>query len=178
MISCSKCFAQIADGSNFCSECGHEIVEQTERPYDIYCSKCGQKLVRGKHIGAPQPGGFGAAAVQASVPENVASVLCYLFWWVTGMVFLFSDKRRIVRFHAAQSVVVFGALTVLEFVTLRLARNWFMDQQWYSVLGFLAASIIGFTWIAIWVMLMLHAYEKKPMRVPLAASIADKIAGG
>jgi len=175
LISCPKCYAQIADGSNFCSEFGHAITAPAAR-FDIYCSKCGQRLSshRGDH--AARDAGSTASVVQESVPENVACVLCYLFWWVTGIVFLITDKRKLVRFHAAQSVVVFGVLTALEFGSLRFARNAFMDLQWYSSLGFLGASVVGFVWVAMWVILMLHAYEKKPFRVPVAARIADRFA--
>ncbi|HET9399377.1 MAG TPA: zinc-ribbon domain-containing protein [Candidatus Acidoferrales bacterium] len=176
MISCPKCYAQIADGSNFCSECGHEIRRDASRRFDIYCSQCGQRITGRRDAQREADAEFNRAGVQASVPENVACVLTYLFWWITGLVFLITDKRKMVRFHAAQSVVVFGSLTAMEFATLRFARNAFMDQMWYSSLWFLGASIVGFVWVAMWVILMLHAYEKKPFRVPIAARIADRFA--
>ena len=48
------------------------------------------------------------------VDARLSSVLCYAGWWVTGIVFLFAERRHSgVRFHAAQSIVVFGALSVL-----------------------------------------------------------------
>ena len=181
MISCSKCKAQIADGSKFCSECGFQLVQLPAHPYEIYCSECGHRLVKGSAQGSAQGAAgdpeFNRAAVQESVPENVAGVLCYLFFWISGAVFLLTDKRKFVKFHAAQSVVVFGALSGLEFLALRLAKNAFMDERWYSSLWFLTASIIGFVAIAAWLLLMLSAYEKKKFRVPLAARLADLLAG-
>ncbi len=178
MISCTKCKAQIADGSKFCSECGFQQVPLPAHPYDIYCSECGHRLVKGSAhgIAAGDPE-FNRAAVQESVPENVAAVLCYLFFWISGAVFLLTDKRKFVKFHAAQSVVVFGALSGLEFLALRLAKNAFMDERWYSSLWFLASSIIGFVAVAAWLLLMLSAYERKQFRVPLAARIADLLTG-
>ena len=51
------------------------------------------------------------------VDARLASVLCYAGWWVTGLVFLFAERRQPgVRFHAAQSLVVFGALSVALFL--------------------------------------------------------------
>ncbi|MEP6784087.1 MAG: hypothetical protein ABI983_10475, partial [Acidobacteriota bacterium] len=48
---------------------------------------------------------------------RLASVLCYAGWWVTGLVFLFAERRdRTVRFHAAQSLIVFGVLSIALFV--------------------------------------------------------------
>ena len=51
------------------------------------------------------------------VDARLSSVLCYAGWWVTGLVFLFAERRHSgVRFHAAQSIVVFGALSVALFL--------------------------------------------------------------
>jgi uncharacterized membrane protein len=43
--------------------------------------------------------------------ENVASMLCYVLFWVSGLVFFLIEKEnKTVRFHAMQSIVTFGAL--------------------------------------------------------------------
>ena len=56
-------------------------------------------------------------STSTGVDARLASVLCYAGWWVTGIVFLFAERRHAgVRFHAAQSIVVFGA--VLSIVTV------------------------------------------------------------
>ncbi len=48
------------------------------------------------------------------VDPQVASMLCYAAWWVTGLLFLFLERQhRGVRFHAAQSLVLFGGLSLL-----------------------------------------------------------------
>ena len=45
---------------------------------------------------------------------GVASFLAYLFGWISGLVLLFIERDSAeVRRHAAQSVVIFGALTLL-----------------------------------------------------------------
>ena len=95
LVSCTKCHAQIAEGSTFCSECGHQQTATLPPPYDIYCSKCGQPLHPAqKAAKAAEDAGFGVKAVQAAVPDNAACALCYLFGWVTGIAFLLTDKRR------------------------------------------------------------------------------------
>jgi uncharacterized membrane protein len=49
--------------------------------------------------------------------ENVAGALAYALGWITGIAFLLAEpENRFVRFHAAQSAVVFGALSALWFV--------------------------------------------------------------
>jgi uncharacterized membrane protein len=40
-------------------------------------------------------------------------VLSYLFGWISGLAFLLFDRRPFVRYHAAQSVMVFGTLSLL-----------------------------------------------------------------
>jgi uncharacterized membrane protein len=46
---------------------------------------------------------------------NVAALLSYVLGWITGLIFFLIEKEnKFVRFHAAQSLVVFGALTVLQ----------------------------------------------------------------
>ena len=45
------------------------------------------------------------------IDQNLAGLLCYVVGWVTGIVFLILEgKNKFVRFHAVQSIVVFGAL--------------------------------------------------------------------
>jgi uncharacterized membrane protein len=51
---------------------------------------------------------------RSGLPENIAALLSYVLGWITGLVFLLIDKRPYVRFHAAQSIVVFLGLHALE----------------------------------------------------------------
>ena len=49
--------------------------------------------------------------------NNVAAGLCYVFGWLSGLIFLLIEKEdQDVRFHAMQSVIVFGGLTLLNIV--------------------------------------------------------------
>ena len=47
------------------------------------------------------------------LPKNTAAALSYVLGPLTGVVFLVLEKDPYVRFHAAQSIVVLGGLTVL-----------------------------------------------------------------
>lgn len=31
--------------------------------------------------------------------ENVTAVLCYLDWWITGIIFFLLEENKVVRFH-------------------------------------------------------------------------------
>ncbi len=51
--------------------------------------------------------------------ENIAGLLCYVLGWITGLVFLLIEcKNEFVRLHAMQSVIVFGALTIVESIVI------------------------------------------------------------
>jgi len=67
-----------------------------------FCPKCGAA-----HW--PPTGPVAAVSVPADSPtagieENIAGLLCYLFMWISGLIFLLLDKRPFVKFHAAQSI--------------------------------------------------------------------------
>src|SRR6202795_1917254 len=86
----------------FCKACG------TELGGAAFCPKCGASQT------APAVPMGTAPAASEGLAENVAGLLCYVLGWVTGIIFILIDKRPFVRFHAAQSIVVFGALTVIR----------------------------------------------------------------
>jgi uncharacterized membrane protein len=101
--------------------------------------------------------------------ENVAGLLCYALGWVTGLIFYFIDKRPFVRFHAAQSIVVFGGLTIIR-VGLGMV---FLTGGVSLGFGLLwLVSILGFV---LWILLMVKAYQGERYRLPIAADLADQI---
>jgi len=109
------------------------------------------------------------------VPENVAGMLCYLFGWISGLFFLLVDRRPFVRYHAAQSVVVFASLTLVLMVLGRFFLATFapaLDAP-LSVLR----RIVELVWIVAALVLMLKANSRERFRVPLAAAFADRAAG-
>lgn len=54
------------------------------------------------------------------LPENIARLLCYVLGWITGLVFLLTErKNEFMRLHAIKSIVIFAPLTVV-FVSLLL----------------------------------------------------------
>jgi len=110
--------------------------------------------------------------------EKVAGLLCYLGIWITGIIFYFIDKRPSVQFHAKQSIVVFGGLTVIRYVlgiflaTSLIAGGW----AFFSLAGAIF-SLLYLLGIVLWIILMIKAYQGERFRVPVAADIAEKIFG-
>ncbi len=147
----------------FCKSCGQEIGSAN------FCSKCGANQ------GAPAPAGGSSASPTEGLAENVAGLLCYVLGWLTGIIFLMIDKRPWVRFHAAQSIVVFGGLFVIRIALI------FMSSLIGGVLGYgmlsMLGLVIGLGALVLWILLMIKAYKHETFKVPIAAGIAEGISG-
>jgi uncharacterized membrane protein len=143
----------------FCKACGQEIGTAN------FCPKCG----------ASQAAPTASPAVPTASPseglqENVAGLLCYVLGWLTGIIFLLIDKRPWVRFHAAQSIVVFGGLTLIRILLgIMHGVTGFIGWGFFGLLFLL----IGLTAFVLWIVLMIKAFQHQTWRVPIAADIAD-----
>ena len=110
--------------------------------------------------------------------ENVAGLLCYVLGWVTGIIFFLIDKRPYVRFHAAQSIVVFGGLHIINIVIGILFGARVMMGGWGTFgLGAAIYSLINLVTLILWILLMVKAYQGEKFQVPVAAGIAQSFAG-
>jgi uncharacterized membrane protein len=99
--------------------------------------------------------------------ENVAGLLCYILGWVSGLVFLLIEsENKFVRFHALQSIIVFGALTVIQIIV-----------GWIPVLGAILVWIIGIIMVIMWIVLMVKAYQGTRYKAPWAGNLAEKWVG-
>mgnify|MGYP001075015846 CR=1 FL=1 len=97
---------------------------------------------------------------------NVAGLLCYLFGWVSGLIFFLIEKDSFVRFHAMQSIIVFGAITVLSIIFGIL----FMVPFVGAILG----AILWIGTLILWILLMVKAYQGERFKLPIAGDIAEK----
>jgi uncharacterized membrane protein len=94
--------------------------------------------------------------------ENVASLLCYVLGWVTGIVFfILENKNPTIRFHAVQSIVVFGSLSIVNGVL-----------AWIPILGWIIAAVTGILAFILWLVLMVKAYQGGIYKLPVAGPIA------
>ena len=98
---------------------------------------------------------------------NVASLLCYVGGWISGIVFFVLEQKNMdVRFHAAQSIIVFGTLTIAGTILGLI-----------PVIGNAFSAIVGIIAVILWIILMVKAYNGERYRVAWAADIADNITG-
>jgi uncharacterized membrane protein len=109
--------------------------------------------------------------------ENVAAALSYLFGWVTGLIFYFTDKRPFVRFHAAQSIVVFGGLHIATVILGIVFGFGFGFGGWGGFgLGFGIYHLIQIVGLVAWVLCMIKAFQHERFKVPVAGDIAEGLA--
>lgn len=120
--------------------------------------------------------GVPPAPTSTGVDPQVASMLCYAAWWVTGLLFLFLERQhRGVRFHAAQSLVVFGGLSLLMVcLGAASAMSLFVAPSLFQVLLSLN-SLIWLACVILWAVLMVQTLRGETVRVPLVADLADRL---
>ncbi|MBZ5641156.1 MAG: zinc-ribbon domain-containing protein [Acidobacteriia bacterium] len=150
----------------FCTKCGGEVGDGV-----AFCPKCGQALTGGQVAQTSQSAAPGMA-------ENVAGLLCYSLGWLTGIVFFLIDKRPFVKFHAAQSIVVFGGLHIINIVVAIFFGTGMM-MGGFGAFGMGAAlyGLISLIAFILWILLMVKAYQHEKFEIPVAAGIAKSFSG-
>ena len=120
-------------------------------------------------------------ATSLNTPNTLAG-LSYLFWWVSGLFVYFNERNnRFVRFHAVQSILLTGALTVAS-VALYILWELSADLaaatrqpafahvgQGIALLGFL--GVVG-----LWVGPMFAAWSGHHLRLPIVGAYAERYA--
>ncbi len=98
------------------------------------------------------------------IKPNVAALLAYLLGFITGLIFLLIEKKnKFVRFHAMQSIVVFGVIFVTQWIIALV-----------PVFGVIASGLLSILGVVLWVVLMVKAYQGEQYKLPWAGEIAEK----
>lgn len=101
----------------------------------------------------------------SGLDQNVAGALTYALGWITGVFFLLTEpSNSFVRFHAVQSVIVFGTLSVA----------WFVAVSIYLVGWFFAFVVIPPLSLVLWLLLMFKAYQGERFKLPIAGDVAEQ----
>lgn len=136
----------------FCSKCGAENPEGAK-----FCSKCGAGL--GTSVAASPE-----AESSTGLSANVAGLLSYVLGWITGIIFVVLEKKStFVKFHAWQSIMTFGVLTVAQLVL-----------GWIPFVGWILSILIGILMFVLWLILIIQAGTGKMWKVPGAGDWAER----
>ena len=107
------------------------------------------------------------AKTSMNMEENMASLLCYILGWITGLIFYLVEKEnKTVRFHAMQSILTFLPLMVLSSIF------WFMS--WFIPFIWILSMLIGLLIFILWIVLMIKAYQGEKFKVPIVGDIAER----
>jgi uncharacterized membrane protein len=156
----------------FCKACGQDAGDAS------FCPKCGAS--QGASLGGAQsaavaaPPATAAEYPTAGIEENIAGLLCYLFGWVTGLIFLLIDKRPFVRFHGAQSI----AFNIAIFpIWIALWIVWLIISH-IPIIGLLSLIIFPIFGLAVfvaWIFLMYKAFSHEKFKLPIIGDMVEKM---
>ncbi|MCA9407270.1 MAG: DUF4870 domain-containing protein [Candidatus Omnitrophica bacterium] len=95
---------------------------------------------------------------------NVAALLSYLLGFITGIIFYVIEKdNKFVRFHAMQSIVVFGFFMALQIIL-----------GFIPIIGWTLMAFIPLIVLILWIILMVKAYQGEKFKLPIAGDIAEQ----
>jgi uncharacterized membrane protein len=115
--------------------------------------------------------------------ENVASLLSYIFGWLSGLIFFLIEKdSRLVRFHAMQSILLNVSIGVFAIVVgIVIAIFVAILSAISSDLGGIVALLSSLLWLAfglvillLWVMCLIKAFQGQMYKLPIIGNFAEK----
>ncbi|MFO7677891.1 MAG: DUF4870 domain-containing protein [Thermoplasmatota archaeon] len=117
-----------------------------------------------------------------NLEENVASALCYVLTWLTGLIFYFIEKEnKTIRFHALQSILVFIPIQIIAFILGWIGApsvSWGYGYSYSYSPGI--PALIWLSWIlyvlmfVLWIILIFKAYKGEKFKLPVVGDIAEK----
>jgi uncharacterized membrane protein len=118
-----------------------------------------------QQYGAPNMGDVGPfETTSLGMKARTAGLLCYLFGWVTGLIFFLLEREsRFVRFHAMQSILFFGILSILQWV--------FSHLPFFGVVG----GALGVVMFIGWIVMMVKAHRGEYYKLPLFGDLAERL---
>ncbi len=153
----------------FCPNCGTETAGK-------FCPNCGATIANGDPApgaayvppgSVPPPAAPYASSSTGGLTENVASALCYLVGFITGIIFLVLapyNQNRTIRFHAFQSI----------FFHLAVILIWFLFTLVTHGLMLLISPLYMLLVFALWLYLMYSAYNSRRVKLPIIGDLAEK----
>ncbi len=166
----------------FCPKCGHQLADNA-----AFCPNCGAAVGHAGATGsaAPPPPpppaeGYSAPAVSAApLAENVAGALAYVTI-IPAIVFLLIEpynRNRFVRFHSFQCLFVAVALIVVDIALSIISAIFHL----VPVIGWFVAALMwplyGLAVLALWLLLVIKAYQHEIYKLPVIGDLAEKQAG-
>jgi len=163
----------------FCRACGQDAGDAT------FCPKCGaaQSGAQIPSQSVSPAGGSAPAAVSGTegMAPNIAGLLCYLFGWLGGLIFLLIDKRPFVRFHGAQSIALsicfFPVWIIYLIFSFLLTAISVAIHFPIGFLSFFLFPVILIAFFAAFIFCMYKAYSNEKYKLPIIGNMVEKMLG-
>ena len=163
-MTCSKCGAENPNNAQFCSKCGADLAVSVKASKGEAKAKAGAGKAKAEVVKTAEKAGNSGGESSTGMSPNTAGLLCYVAVWVTGIVFVLLEKKStFVKFHAWQSIMTFGVLTVANLILMFI-----------PVVGWILSIIIRIIMLVLWIILMIKAGQGKMWKVPGAGNWAEK----
>lgn len=117
-----------------------------------------------------------------TITANTAAGFSYLFWWVSGLLVYFNERRnRYVRFHAVQSIMLTGVLSifsVLAYIIAALFNDVFLNthQRIWQTLSVGTVVLAALLVLLPWLTAMVAAWSGTYLRLPIVGDYAERYA--
>lgn len=116
------------------------------------------------------------------ITAETAAGFSYLFWWVSGLLVYFNEREnRYVRFHAVQSILLTGVLSVFSVIAFTIAalfNDQFMSTHqhvWQTLsVGTVLLSLIVV--VLPWLGAMIAAFTGTYLQLPIVGDYAERFA--
>ena len=96
--------------------------------------------------------------------RNLMALLSYVLGFISGIVMLLIEKKdEFIRFHAMQSTVLFGGIFIAQIVL-----------GFVPIIGPLVSMILGLATLALWIVLMIKAFQGERFVLPVVGEFAEK----
>jgi len=170
MSACQSCGAALATDSRFCQSCGS--------PTEIKVGVSTTAVEGSAAVAVMSPPGETGSK---TMDTNVVAAVTYLAGFLTGIIFLVLDPYKsnsFVRFHAFQSI--FFNVAWIAFWIIWMIVSAVLTPLTAGVFGLIALPlmlIFTLAGFAIWIFLMVQAYQQKLFRLPIVGRFAAQHAG-
>lgn len=105
---------------------------------------------------------YGDEKSSTGLEPNIAGLVCYLFGFVSGIIFLIIEKdSKFVKFHAMQSTITWVVVFVLSFIL-----------GFIPLIGWVLAILLWPVSVILWIVLMIKAYQGSLMKLPIIGNMA------
>jgi uncharacterized membrane protein len=160
----------MTENAAFCPSCGRATAQANSAPAGTAAPP------------AATPGQANyASTADAATPlaENVAGMLAY-FTIIPAIIFLLIEpynRNRFVRFHCFQCLFAVVALIAIHIALLLVLGILHFVPIIGTMLTLLIYPLLGLAELALWILLVIKAYQGQMFKLPIIGDAAEKQAG-